>query len=385
MENMLSNEQKRELQTRLKEAVSKEYAKKRRGQGGKEVTYLSSDTLRQVLNEIVPGGWSFEVVERFREEVYIKPNKDKNVYEFGGYCFHIHARLTIDGLGVRDQFGAKLGQGNRDADSNAYKAASSSALVKCAAMFDIGIDIYTEEGDQYKAPQTEQPQQWANQGWAPQETYNNVVQMPQQNYQPQGFIQQDFPQTVYTEQVAYQPQGQFYQDPSMMQQGVQGVPVQPYAEPLNNQYQQTAQVPFEQPAFPQPQAFEQPQAFAQAQVAPPATAEQREALPEVFHNPAQNLMQAQQQPQVHPELPFENVPPKEEVKQGTFDERYMSKEGPALIQEFTQHRQRLNLMDDKDLNIALRDYFKDANATVANVTNETIAGVVEHFRSIQAV
>lgn len=189
MAHTLTNEEKRALQQRLKEAVSKEYAKKKKGLGGSQVEYLGSNTVREVLNEIVPGAWSFEVVERFREEMYIKPDKKVNAYEFAGYSFHVHARLTIDGLGTRDQFGVKVGVGNRDVDSNAYKAASSSALVKCAALFDIGLDIYTPEHEQYKGEQQQEQQQQWNQQQQYQQTqgYENVVPMPQQGYQQPVF------------------------------------------------------------------------------------------------------------------------------------------------------------------------------------------------------
>lgn len=396
MQNTLTSEQKRALQQQLKEAVSKEYAKKKKGLGGRQVEYLGSDTVRQVLNEIVPGAWSFEVVERFREEMYVKPDKNVNAYEFSGYCFHVHARLTIDGLGTRDQFGAKVGVGNRDVDANAYKAASSSALVKCAALFDIGLDIYTPENEQYKGKQQEQqwPQQPQEGQWDQQQMNNNVVQMPQQ-----GFAQQPM-QDPFQQQQQYVQNGQgqapFFPEPQQLTQQQFVAPeqqwpqqdMQYFVDPNQGQQPQqmhyNQQVPFpEQMAtqgFPQPQGFPEPQ---QGVVAPPATQEQRDALPEAFWNPAENLMQTQTS--AHVELPFENVPPKEEEKKGVFDEKYMSKEAPSLIGEFTQHRQRLGLMEDNSLNPVLRDYFKDANATITSVTNDTIAGLVAHLRTLDGV
>lgn len=379
MEKNLTSEEKRQLQNRLKEAVSKEHAKKKKGLGGKQVTYLQSETLIQVLNEIVPGGWSFEIIERFREEMYIKPDKTLNQFEFAGYSYSVHARLTIEGLGTRDQFGAKEGVGNKATDTNAYKAASSSALVKCAALFDIGRDIYTSENEQYKAPQQEQ--QWAQQPqqqWEQQPQYNNVVEMPQQQqqqWQQDPYQQQQgFPQPMQGQQPFF-PEPQQQVSPFVAQEQMPQGDMNYYMDP--NQQQQTdpnmqyAQQGFQQ-GFPAPM-----------EVAPPATDEQREVLPSAFWNPAENLMQSQTQ--AMPDIPFENVPPKEEVKKGTFDERYMSKEAPSLIAEFTEHRQRLGLLEDKDLNATLRDYFRDANATIASVTNETIGGVVEHLRSLQAV
>lgn len=382
MQNTLTSDEKRQLQKRLKEAVSNEYAKKKKGMGGKEVTYLGSETLIQVLNEVVPGGWSFEIVERFREEMYIKPDKHKNQFEFAGYSYSVHGRLTIDGLGTRDQFGAKEGQGNKGVDTNAYKAATSSALVKCAALFDIGRDIYTSENEQYKAPEEEYAQQ---QQWAPQQGYENVVQMPQQ---------QQWAQDPYQQQQAYPQQGQgqqpFFAEPQYMSQAPfmpqeqvqQAAPDMQYFMPQQEQAQPQMQYVDQGMQQPIPQEF--PQAFQQPMnVAPPATEEQKEMLPQEFWNPAENLMQTQTQQQ--PDFPFENVPPKQEEKKGTFDERFISKEAPSMIAEFTQHRQRLGLMQDKDLNATLRDYFKDANASIASVTNETISGVVEYFRTLQAV
>ena len=382
MEKILTAEEKRHLQNTLKEAVSKEYAKKKKGLGGKQVTYLGSETVVQVLNEVVPGAWSFEIIERFREEMYIKPDKNVNQFEFAGYSYSVHARLTIDGLGSRDQFGAKEGVGNKGVDTNAYKAASSSALVKCAALFDIGRDIYTSEKEQYKAPQQEQ--QWAQQPqqqWEQQPQYNNnVVEMPQQQQWQQDPYQQQqgFPQPMQGQQQPFFPEPQQQVNPFVAQQTMPQGDMQYYVDPTQQQ-QPDPNMYYQQPQQGMPQAFPAPM-----EVAPPATEEQREMLPSAFWNPAENLMQSQTQ-QV-PDIPFENVPPKqEEVKKGTFDERYMSKEAPSLIAEFTEHRKRLGLLEDKDLNATLRDYFRDANATIASVTNETIGGVVEHLRSLQAV
>lgn len=368
MTKIMTQEEKRSLQQRLKDAVSREHAKKKKGLGGQQVQYLSAETVKQVLNEIVPGGWSFEVVERFREEMYIKPDKRVNQFEFAGYTYHVHGRLTIDGLGSRDQFGAKPAVGNKDVDSNAYKSASSSAMVKCAAMFDIGLDIYTPENEQYQAP-TEPQVEWAPQ----QQGYENVVQMPQQQYDPyvqQGFQQQPMQPYVDPNQYA-QPQQQmnYYVDPNM----------QP--KQADMQYAQPQQVPFpEQAPFNQaPQGFPEPV----QEVAQPATHEQRDVLPEAFWNPAENLLQSQTQAPV--DFPFENVPPKQEESKGVFDEKYMSKEAPSLIQEFTHHRQRLGLMDDSSLNPVLRDHFRDANAGIHSVTNETIGALVEYLRTIEAI
>lgn len=385
MENILTSEEKRQLQQKLKEAVSNEYAKKKKGLGGKQVTYLGSETLIQVLNEVVPGGWSFEVVERFREEMYIKPDKYVNQFEFAGYSYSVHGRLTIDGLGSRDQFGAKEGMGNKPTDTNAYKAATSSALVKCAALFDIGRDIYTSEDEQYKGQQQDQQQQqqWAQQ---PQQNYNNVVQMPQQQWPQEQYPQQQQQQWVQNpQQQPFQQNGQGQQPFFPEQQYMNEAPYM-----ANDQAQQPMQQyanPFEAQAHGQmmPQQPQQQQEFQQPmQVAPPATEEQREVLPEAFWNPSENLAQQQQAPQPEIELPFEGVPKQEETK-GTFDERYISKQAPSLIAEFTEHRQRLGLMEDKMLNTTLRDFFKDANATLASVTNDNIESVVEYFRSIQAV
>ncbi|MGF0347763.1 Rad52/Rad22 family DNA repair protein [Rhodococcus sp. IEGM1300] len=372
MTTNMTNEEKRSLQQRLKDAVSREHAKKKKGLGGKQVSYLKSETVTQVLNEIVPGGWSFEVVERFREEMYIKPNKEVNQFEFGGYTYHVHGRLTIDGLGSRDQFGAKPAVGNKDSDSNGYKAASSSAMVKCAAMFDIGRDIYTPENEKYQETQPQMESQWQQE---PQQTYNNVVQMPQQQYDT--YAQQGFPQQ----------QMQGYIDPNQYQQPQQQMNyyVDPNTQPQPQQdmnYGHTQQqVPFpEQAPFNQaPQGFPMP---AQ-EVAPPATPEQRDALPEAFWNPADNLLHSQTQAPV--DLPFENVPAPQQESKGVFDEKYISKEAPNLIQEFTHHRQRLGLMDDVSLNPVLRDHFKDANAGIHSVTNETIGALVEYLRTIEAI
>lgn len=162
---------------------------------------------------------------------------------------------------------------------------------------------------------------------------------------------------------------QYFVDPNVMQQPQQEMHYQqvPFPEQMPQQ------------AFPEPQGFPMPT----GDVAPPATQEQREVLPEAFWNPSENLTQSQTQAPV--DIPFENVPPKEEEKKGVFDEKYFSKEAPSLIGEFTQHRQRLGLMEDNSLNPVLRDYFKDANATLASVTNDTIGGLVEHLRTLEGI
>lgn len=149
-----------------------------RKQGGATLSYIGGSTVIDLLNEAFNYQWSFEIV---REEVVeslpkLRTQYNKNtkksepvldqqgnkVYDPQPPVAKVLGRLTVPGLGIKEQYGSKVIIGGATEQESSFKAASTDAMKKCATLFGIGNELYrkaeqsTGQGNQtnsYK-PQT---------------------------------------------------------------------------------------------------------------------------------------------------------------------------------------------------------------------------------------
>ena len=121
-----------------------EYIKTRKGKGNRMFTYIEGGYVIAKLNEAFsPVGWDFEIVAQGQSDRKPDDKADGEVW--------VRGKLTIkdhkNGYEVsKTQYGQHtLYKGNMIGD--AYKAASTDALKKCASMLGIGLDVYWQQLD----------------------------------------------------------------------------------------------------------------------------------------------------------------------------------------------------------------------------------------------
>ena len=116
---------------------------------GKFGKYVPHHLITKRLNEVMHDGWTFEILREI---------KDKS-----GRCSGVVARMTIDGLGFRDEIGdTNAQQDGRNTDSELIKLATSDAIKRCAMRFGIGLHLWTgdipeEEAWSGSTPARQQP------------------------------------------------------------------------------------------------------------------------------------------------------------------------------------------------------------------------------------
>lgn len=207
--------------------------------GGTTLSYIGGHVVIRLLNKAFGYQWSFEIVNE-----QIVPSIPKlNKYAKAGQdpmepqppVVKILGRLTVPGLGVKEQYGSKVLIGGASEQESAFKSASTDALKKCASLFGIGLDLYGEaEGLENNISYDEQaPVQYAPvQESAP-------VQIPQQ--QPQQPVAQKFPTAAQAQeqgQLAMQQNENFQpntddapaESQTVLTPNVQQAPAQPQAE-----------------------------------------------------------------------------------------------------------------------------------------------------------
>lgn len=142
----------------LKEKLKPEWIKKRK-QGSTELSYIGGNTVIHLLNAAFNYQWSFEIVLDEVVQSVPKPaytgwgqNKKPVLNEDGTHKMEaqppylkVLGRLTVPGLGVREQFGSKIFIGGATEQESAFKSASTDALKKCASLFGIGLELYGDE------------------------------------------------------------------------------------------------------------------------------------------------------------------------------------------------------------------------------------------------
>jgi hypothetical protein len=132
---------------------------KQRQQGGATLSYIGGHTVIRLLNKAFNYQWSFEVLSEEVKESLPKPAFDgwgknrKPVMNPDGTqkmepqppVAKVLGRLTVPGLGYKDQWGSKVLIGGATEQESAFKSASTDALKKCASLFGIGLELYGED------------------------------------------------------------------------------------------------------------------------------------------------------------------------------------------------------------------------------------------------
>lgn len=145
---------------------------KQRKQGKATLSYIGGHTVIRLLNKAFGYQWSFEVIsEEVRESIpkpafegwgnQRKPKVDaqgNQVYEPQPPVAKVLGRLTVPGVGVKEQYGSKVLIGGATEQESVFKSASTDALKKCASLFGIGLELYGEDEGltDYEEP-TQQP------------------------------------------------------------------------------------------------------------------------------------------------------------------------------------------------------------------------------------
>lgn len=122
-----------------------EFLETKPGRGGKQLTYVSGGYVTAKLNAVFgPLNWEFKVTERGQTERKNEKNAEGEVWVYGELSIIDHVK---DFRVTKGQYGqhpihtsVPLG--------DAYKAASTDALKKCASLFGIALDVYWQALDE---------------------------------------------------------------------------------------------------------------------------------------------------------------------------------------------------------------------------------------------
>lgn len=416
-------EEIRVLNNRLA-AFDQSWVKTKESFGNKPSTkYLDHATITQILKYATYGitTWDFAIEKEWREEIH-KKDKGSNQWIFDGYVYHVKATLTIDGLGSRTQFGKKVATGGATGQDMSYQSAASNALSKCASLFGIGETLYVPQNQIISAefayeeterllghlqkPVQQQLIQQSVQPLAPQQPVeqqiahfvdpvidgvNNMFatqqQVQQQAEQQVQQIQQQAPQQQQQQQQwdsiqnnAFVNNGQQNnQQPAWGGQNVE----QQLPGGFDGQQQQQAQAQWEsntQTWVPQENMNSQPtqqdQQFMQENNVPFGNAQpQMGNQPQVVDMPQPQVMG----PPINVQQEPKQVEQEQVQVQGSDEQQKFMQQ----ITFYKAHMSRLGLTDDSQMMTYLRDFFKDENASTANLNMETIVGFNEYMNTIQ--
>lgn len=139
----------------VKQTTPEQFVKTKPGRGGKNVQYIEGGYVINKLNEMFsPLGWEFKIVERGETERKNEKSAEGEVWVYG--------ELTV----IDHKAGFRVSKGQYGQHpihekvpiGDAFKAAATDSLKKCASMLGIGLDVYwgmldtsSPDGDQ-KAP-----------------------------------------------------------------------------------------------------------------------------------------------------------------------------------------------------------------------------------------
>lgn len=141
---------------------------KTRKQGGANLSYIGGHIVIQLLNKAFNYNWNFEIVDKQIVQSLGKivkdngrPRKDNDgnfVYTSEPPYVEVRARLTVPGYGFKEQYGSKTIIGGATEQESATKAATTDALKKCASLYGIGLELYSDEKEKDVMEQTEPAQ-----------------------------------------------------------------------------------------------------------------------------------------------------------------------------------------------------------------------------------
>lgn len=117
-----------------------------RTQGKTTLSYIGGHIVINLLNEAFGYQWSFEIVKEEIVQSIPKHNKwakeGQPSHEPQPPVVKVLGRLTVPGMGIKEQYGSKVLIGGATEQESAFKSASTDALKKCASLFGIGIQLY---------------------------------------------------------------------------------------------------------------------------------------------------------------------------------------------------------------------------------------------------
>lgn len=119
-----------------------EAIKQRKGGMGSTFDYIEGQTAVRRMIEATGNQYSFQIL-------------DKEITDWGKtskgdpqMLITVHARLTINGLGFRENYGVQLV--NVKGGEDLFKGAATDAFKRCAMMFGMALDLY---GKDYENPE----------------------------------------------------------------------------------------------------------------------------------------------------------------------------------------------------------------------------------------
>ncbi len=122
----------------LTQSTPREVIKKRKGRGGKMLSYVSHDYVTRTLNEAFAFQWTFQIVS---ERIVPDEAEPREVIVRGRLTIH-----TPNGDLVKEQFGGSDVKRTKKGDiislADDLKSAGSDALKKCASLLGLALDLY---------------------------------------------------------------------------------------------------------------------------------------------------------------------------------------------------------------------------------------------------
>lgn len=132
---------------------------KSREVSGTKLSYIEGNIVIDLLNTAFNYQWSFEIVEKEivpslpkamvkwenRKRVPDLDENGKQKYQPQPPVAQVLGRLTVPGLGIREQYGSKVIIGGATEQEHTFKSAATDALKKCASLFGIGAELYRDD------------------------------------------------------------------------------------------------------------------------------------------------------------------------------------------------------------------------------------------------
>lgn len=202
---------------------------KTKGQGRNQLSYVSGTVVTRLLNKAFQYKWSFEVIvkevtpsipkaitiwdesERKSKNVVLTPTGEyayaTNMTSPEDYVKHaqppvvnVLGRLTIPGVGFKEQWGAHVVVGGASEQESALKSATTDAMKKCASMFGIALELYDNVGQDIEFDTEAERNQHQQEMQTHQQHLQAQEQQQQQYAAQQAQIQQQLQQQQQAEQ-----------------------------------------------------------------------------------------------------------------------------------------------------------------------------------------
>jgi len=131
-----------------------------RKQGTATLKYIGGHIVIRLLNKAFNGAWSFEILEEElidslpKARIKWEKQNGRNVkvhetdaqgnllYDAQPPYVRVKGRMTVPGMGVKEQYGTKVLIGGATEQEHASKAAATDALKKCASLYGVGLELY---------------------------------------------------------------------------------------------------------------------------------------------------------------------------------------------------------------------------------------------------